>query len=183
MHMDELQGQLLIGAPSIFDPNFRKTVVLMAKHDDEGAMGVVLNRPLDTTVGEAAPQLSDIVDPEERIYYGGPVQPTALVVLAEFHDPADAALTVLGDIGFVAVGTDLADAADLTRRARVFAGHSGWDATQLEAEMERDDWIVERALREDVFSADAEELWTNVLERKGGQFAFMARMPFDPSLN
>jgi putative transcriptional regulator len=181
--MDELQGQLLIGAPSIFDPNFRKTVVLMAKHDDEGAMGVVLNRPLDTTVGEAAPQLSDIVDPDEPIYYGGPVQPTALVVLAEFHDPADAALTVLGDIGFVAIGTDLADAADLTRRARVFAGHSGWDASQLEAEMERDDWIVERALREDVFSADAGELWTNVLERKGGQFAFMARMPFDPSLN
>src|SRR2546421_6175248 len=123
--MDELQGQLLIGAPSIFDPNFRKTVVLMAKHDDEGAMGVVLNRPLDTTVGEAAPQLSDIVDPEERIYYGGPVQPTALVVLAEFHDPPHAPLTVLGDIGVVAVGTHLAHAPHPTPRAPVVARPRG----------------------------------------------------------
>ena len=181
--MDSLQGQLLIGAPSIFDPNFRQTVVLIAKHDDEGAMGVVLNRPLDTAVGEAAPQLAGLVDLDEPIFYGGPVQPSALVVLAEFDDPAAAALTVLGDIGFVAIGTDLEEAAGATRRARVFAGHSGWDASQLESEMERDDWIVEPVTREDIFSNDAGELWTAVLERKGGQYAFMARMPFDPSLN
>lgn len=183
MAEDELTGRMLIASPSIFDPNFRQTVLLIARHDEEGAMGVVLNRPTEATIGEAAPQLLGLAESAEPIYYGGPVQPTSLVLLAEFDDPEDAALPVLGDIGFVAIGTELDKVGELTRRTRAFAGHAGWGPGQLEAELERDDWIVESASHDEVFSERAGELWQRVLGRKGGQFALMARMPFDPSVN
>jgi putative transcriptional regulator len=178
-----LTGRLLIASTSIFDPNFRQAVVLIAKHDEEGAMGVVLNRPSEATIGEVAPQLESLAELDEVVYFGGPVQPTSLIVLAQFDDPGNAALTILGDIGFVAVGTELDEVAGATGRSRAFAGHSAWGPGQLEMELERDDWIAEQASYDDVFSERAEELWHAVLQRRGGQYALMARMPFDPSVN
>jgi putative transcriptional regulator len=181
--VDSLRGKLLIAGPDLVDPNFHRTVVLIADHGDEGAMGVVLNRRSDTPVAEAIPDLADLVDPEEYVHVGGPVQPSGVVVLAEFEDPDAAAATVLGDVGFVAADTDMAQLPDLTRRVRVFAGISGWGPGQLESELERDDWIVEPADRADLFSEQPEHLWSAVLERKGGRYALVARMPDDPSMN
>jgi putative transcriptional regulator len=183
MDDESLQGRLLIASPSIFDPNFRQAVVLIAQHDEEGAMGVILNRPSEAAVAEVAPSLMGLRELDDTVYVGGPVQETSMIVLAQFDDPDAAALTVIGDIGFVAVGTDLEDVAGVTRRSRAFAGHSGWGPGQLEMEMERDDWIVEPASYDDVFAGRADELWHALLQRKGGQFALMARMPFDPSVN
>lgn len=71
----------------------------------------------------------------------------------------------------------------MVRRARVFAGHAGWEAGQLEAEMEEESWIVEPTLREDVFTADPEGLWSSLLRRKGGEYVVIATMPHDPTLN
>ena len=178
-----MRGQLLVAGPGLVDPNFWRTVVLIAEHTEEGAMGVVLNRPSETSIGEAVPQLVGVSDPDELIHVGGPVQPSAIVVLAEFDDPAQAATVVLDDVGFVAVGTELEDVAEHTRRARVFAGHSGWGPGQLDAEIETGDWIVVEAEHEDAFSDEPGELWRTVLERKGGQYALLARMPLDPSMN
>lgn len=174
---------MLIASPSIFGPDFRQAVVLIAQHDETGAMGVVLNRPSETTVGDVAPVLTRLSGLDETVYVGGPVDDTSLIVLAQFDEPDAAALMVLGDVGFVALGSDLDDLAGVTRRARAFAGHSGWAPGQLEAEMAREDWITEPASYDDVFAARAEELWHAVLARKGGNFAVMARMPFDPSVN
>jgi putative transcriptional regulator len=94
-----------------------------------------------------------------------------------------AALVVLHDIGFMPADSDLDDFADMARRARVFAGYAGWGPGQLEEELEREDWILEEAERDEVFTADPDALWRAVLERKGGQYALVARMPDDPSLN
>src|SRR5436853_7719146 len=80
---DSLRGSLLVAAPQLLDPNFRRTVVLIAEHSDEGAMGVILNRPSGMTVADAAPELEPIVGSDAPIFAGGPVQPTAGVVLAE----------------------------------------------------------------------------------------------------
>jgi putative transcriptional regulator len=181
--VESLRGKLLIAGPDLLDPNFHRTVVLIADHGDEGAMGVVLNRRSEHTVDEAVPDLGELVDPDEHVHVGGPVQPTGVVVLAEFDDPSEAATTVLGDVGFVAAGSDVDGLPAITRRARVFAGHAGWGPGQLEAELERDDWIVEAADREDLFCADPDHLWSRVLERKGGSYALVARMPPDPSMN
>jgi putative transcriptional regulator len=174
-----LRGRLLIASPALTDPNFARSVVLITEHGGAGAMGVVLNRPSETGVGEVAPELADVTD--ERIYVGGPVQPQALVVLAEFSDPSAAAWIVAADVGFVAAET--ADLERVVRRGRVYAGYSGWGAGQLEAELEEESWIVEPPLPAELFPDDPESLWHDVLTRKGGQFALVARMPEDPSLN
>jgi putative transcriptional regulator len=181
--MDSLRGKLLVASPSLLDPNFRRTVVLIAEHGDEGAMGVVLNRESELEVDDAAPSLAELVEPGSRVLEGGPVQPAAVVVMAEFDDASAAATLVVDDVGFVAAGADFDALPAAVRRVRVFAGLSGWAPGQLEAELERDDWIVEPATPEDVFHDDVDALWSTVLERKGGQFALVARMPDDPSVN
>ena len=180
---ESLKGLLLIASPSIFDPNFRQAVVLIAEHNEEGAMGVVLNRPTEATIGDVAPQLEVFADADETIYAGGPVQPSALIVLGQFIDPSAAALPILGDIGFVGIGTELDEVERAVHQSRVFAGHAGWGPDQLQAEMESEDWIVQPATHDDVFSHSAAELWTTLLQRMGGEYALMARMPFDPSVN
>ena len=182
--MESLRGQLLIASPALFDPNFRRTVVLVTEHNEDGAMGVVLNRPSETSVADGAPPLERLVEEGARVHVGGPVEPAAVTVLAEFDDPDDAAAIVVGDVGFVRADAELDDLPSGTRRARVFAGYCGWAPGQLEAELGGDEsWIVAQPLPDDVFAEDAEDLWSAVLRRKGGQFAIVALMPYDPSVN
>jgi putative transcriptional regulator len=182
--MDEsLTGQLLLASPALRDPNFRRTVVLVSIHSEEGAMGVVLNRPSAVTVGEAVPQLERAVDEQEPVYVGGPVQPTSIVFLAEFLDPSPAGLLVFGRIGFPAPDAGIEELTEATARRRVFAGYAGWAEGQLDAEVEDGDWISDAALPDDVFTELPEQLWSRVLTRKGGSYALIARMPGDPSVN
>jgi len=183
--MESLRGRLLVASPKIMDPNFRRTVVPMAEHSDEGAMGLVLNRPAETSVAEAVPDLGWLSrDDDAAVWVGGPVAPSSVMVLAEFSDPGQAALLLDGALGFVPADVvERPGFADAVRRTRVFAGHAGWGPGQLEAEMEEDSWIVERAKREDVFTTDPDELWSAVLRRKGREYVLLATMPEDPSLN
>ena len=182
--MESLRGQLLIASPKIVDGNFRRTVVFMAEHSEEGAMGLVLNRPAETTVSEAVPDLDWIAEPEARVHVGGPVAPTSVIVLAEFDEPGRAALLIDTDLGFVpAEAPERGALVASLRRRRVFAGHAGWGPAQLEAELEEDSWIVEPMRREDVFSDEPEDLWAAVLRRKGRQYALLSTMPPDPSVN
>jgi putative transcriptional regulator len=180
--MGFLEGQLLIASPAMSDPNFARTVVAIANHDEDGALGIVLNRPSETEVVDAVPELDGVVDSDEVVYVGGPVQP-AIVVLAEFENPAEAAYLVVGAVGLVSDRTGLEHLGSATARRRVYAGYTGWGPGQLEAELEREDWIVEPALAADVFAEDPLELWGLVLQRKGGQFRLLARMPLDPTVN
>jgi putative transcriptional regulator len=183
--METLRGQLLVAGPRLLDPNFHRTVVLVAEHGDEGAMGVVLNRPSSVSVEEAVPPLSGLDGlPEdgEPVYVGGPVQPEAIVVLGEFAEPERAETLVFDSIGFLPAEADPDSIGELIR-SRVFAGYAGWAAGQLESELEDDSWIVEHAVPDDVFTEAPESLWSGVLHRKGGPFAVLALMPPDPSLN
>jgi putative transcriptional regulator len=179
---DSLRGKLLVASPALVDPNFARTVALITEHNDDGAMGIVLNRPSETAVEEVVPELATAAG-EGPIFIGGPVQPQALVVLAEFADPEAAAWIVVADVGFVSAETDNADLERAIRRGRVYAGYSGWGAGQLEAELEEEAWIVEPPLPAELFPEDPDALWHDVLERKGGQYALIARMPDDPSVN
>lgn len=181
--MESLAGQLLLASPSLLDPNFSRTVVLVGVHSEEGAIGVVLNRPSTVTVGEALPQLQDAVDDREPVYVGGPVQSNSIVVLAEFLDPDPAGLLVLGRIGFPAPDASVEQIAQTTARRRVFAGHAGWGGGQLDSELDSGDWITDAAQPQDVFTDAPAELWSIVLTRKGGSYALLARMPQDPSVN
>lgn len=179
--VDSLRGKLLISNGGLFDPNFRHTVVLMVEHNEEGALGLVLNRPAQITVSEAVPELAILVTPEDHLYVGGPVQPSAAVVLAEFGEPRGATEPLVGKISVV--GELNPTAVEEIHRARVFGGYSGWGPGQVEEEIARDDWIVSAALEEDVFTEDPQHLWKVVLERKGPPFTMLSTMPFDPSTN
>jgi putative transcriptional regulator len=181
--MESVRGQLLIAGPPLLDPNFWRTVVLVVEHNDEGALGLVLNRPSETTVAEAVTELSELVDPDEHLYIGGPVQPSSVIVVAHFEDPDDAALLAFDDIGVLGTGSTPEELSVGVRAARAFVGHAGWGPGQLDAELERGDWILEGARAGDVFAAESRQLWSEVLTRKGGSYALVARMPPDPSLN
>jgi len=179
--MDEsLRGSLLIAGPQLHDPNFRRTVVLVADHGDEGAMGVILNRPSGMDVADAAPDLEQYVAVDTPIFAGGPVQPTSGVVLAEITEADE---PIFEDVVLVPGLNELADVIDGAGRVRVFAGYAGWGPGQLDAELDRDDWFVAPAGVDDIFDPDADELWRRVLERKGGHYGVVARMPVDPSVN
>jgi putative transcriptional regulator len=181
--MESIRGQLLIAGPTLLDPNFWRTVVLIVEHTDDGALGLVLNRPSETTVAETVPQLEELIDPEQPVYVGGPVAPSAVIVLARFDDPGDAALLAFADVGVLGSSISIEEPVDGVRDGRAFIGHAGWGPGQLDGELERGDWIVEPAQLEDAFSGDPESLWASVLTRKGGSYALIARMPADPSWN
>jgi putative transcriptional regulator len=180
--MPSLQGQLLVASPSLHDPNFRRTVVLVTEHNAEGAAGLVLNRPSEAEVVEAVPQLEPLADDGEHVWVGGPVEQNAVLVLGEFLDPDDAAVPLFGSLGFPALD-EPDDVVPLTTRRRIFAGYAGWGSGQLEDELAREDWILEPASNDDAFTEAPDELWADVLRRKGGIYELVARMPEDPSVN
>jgi putative transcriptional regulator len=179
--MISLQGKLLVSSPALVDPNFRKTVVLVAHHDDDGAMGLVLSRPSDVVAADAVPVLDGIPGADAPIFVGGPMQQDAFMVLAEFDDVEQAAAPILDGLGFMPADAEPEDLA--IRRLRLFAGYSGWGEGQLETELEEGSWIVVDAFAEDVFANDPDTLWRDVVHRKGAAFALMENMPFDPTLN
>jgi len=182
---ESLRGKLLLAAPALNDPNFDRAVVFIAEHSEDGAMGLVLNRPSDAPVAEAIPDLDWVAElAAETIYVGGPVAPNGVIVLAEWDDPSQAVVLIDDDLGFVPGDLDDTDAlAAAVRRARVYAGHAGWGPGQLEDELAEEAWIVEAPLREELFSDDPDGLWSAVLRRKGREFALLSTMPPDPSLN
>ena len=180
--MQSLRGHLLIAGADLWDPNFRRTVVLVGHHDGEGAVGVVLNRSTEVAVDEAVPPLAELVAPGERLFVGGPVQPQAAVVVADFEQPERAEVLALSTIGFLPEEAELEDVGGI-RRARIFAGYAGWGPGQLEEELETDSWVVEPARPDDVFTPTPERLWGDVLRRKGPAYDLLRLMPDDPTMN
>jgi putative transcriptional regulator len=173
---ESLRGQLLIAAPSLFD-YFRRTVVLVIEHTDEGAMGVVLNRESELLVSDAVPQLAELAGDEDLIRIGGPVAPQSVVALGEFDDIDEAGTRVTGQLG-----TLDPDAGNVSvRRLRVYAGYAGWAAGQLDDELSQEAWVVAPANEDDPFAEG--DMWSRALERRGGVYRLLATMPPDPSQN
>lgn len=173
---DSLRGHLLIAAPQLSD-YFRRTVVLVVEHSDDGAMGLVLNRPTESEVTEAVPSLAPLVDGDDVVHAGGPVQPDSVLVLGDFEQPDEAGTRVAGTLGLL--DPEHADAE--MSRVKVFAGYAGWAPGQLDEELAQEAWITEPVAPDDPFSD--EDLWSSALTRKGGQYALLAYMPADPTLN
>jgi putative transcriptional regulator len=173
---ESLRGQLLIAAPSLFD-YFRRSVVLVLEHSDEGAMGVVLNRESETRVAEAVPALASLAEPEELVRIGGPVSPQSVVALGDFADVEEAGTLVVGSLGTLDPDADN----ESLRRVRVYAGYAGWAPGQLDGELEQEAWMVLPARAGDPFANG--DIWSEALRRKGGSYKLLATMPADPSLN
>ena len=180
--MESLRGQLLIAGADLWDPNFRRTVVLIAHHDEEGAVGIVLNRAAELSVEEAVPPLADLVEAGDRLFFGGPVQSTSAVVVADLDDPSEIDIVAFGSVGLLPPVIEATHVGGV-RRARVFAGFASWGPGQLEAELEEESWVLEPALPDDVFGPEPERLWDRVLRRKGPEHDLLRLMPADPSMN
>ena len=178
------KGRLLVASPSLMDPNFRRAVVLMLEHSEEGALGLVLNRPTPLVAREALPgAIADAMPGSERVYEGGPVQPEAVIVLADFSDGDLVASVAFGSVGIVDPDADASRLDDGVRAIRAYGGYAGWGEGQLEQEVAEDAWIDAAPDAEDVFGDDPGGLWSRVLERKGGTWRLIARMPENPSVN
>jgi putative transcriptional regulator len=176
-----LAGQLLIAMPALADPNFVQTVILIIEHTDQGTFGLVLNRPSDTTVDEALPVWEEVVTSPPTFFVGGPVEPDGVLGLVLLDADVDDWIgPTVGRIGLLDVSRDAAEVAPDVSDVRLFAGHSGWGAGQLEMELAVGSWFVVEAAPDDAFSTDPESLWRRVLARQGGVYSTVTP---DPSTN
>ncbi len=185
VHEQSLAGELLVATPQLGDPNFRRTVVLVLRHDDEGALGVVLNRPLPMATRDALPAWHDAVSEPATLFQGGPVGLEGALGLVTLTPGAHAPHIdrLVGPFGLVDL--NVAPDAGLVgiTGVRVFVGYAGWSAGQLEAEVGAGDWYVVGAEVSDATTAEPEVLWRRVLRRQGGDLAIVSTYPEDPSLN
>lgn len=183
--MGSLRGQLLVAAPSLRDPNFHRTVVLLLDHDDNGALGLVLNRPSLTPVGDVLERWEEMAAEPGLVHVGGPVEPTAVIALGSV--PADVTPSgwapIFDGLRVVDLSADVSLAATELTGVRVFAGYAGWAPGQLEVELAEGAWFPFPARPDDAMTAEPEDLWGAVLERGGADHRLIATMPPDPSMN
>jgi putative transcriptional regulator len=179
-----LVGRLLVAAPPLHDPNFFRAVVLLLDHDEHGALGLILNRPGELVASDVVPRLAPLLEESAMLYVGGPVQQEGVIGLAEYRDPATfGARPVVGPVGVLDADLDPDDLHDAISRVRAYQGYAGWGPGQLESELGEEAWIVAPAHAADAFDDDPGTLWRRALERLGGRYAMVARMPDDPENN
>jgi putative transcriptional regulator len=183
--MNSLQGQLLVASPRMGDPNFAKTVVLMVQHNEEGAVGLVLNRPTENTIQDLWNEISD--EPcqrDDRVNMGGPVS-GPIIALHKIKQLGEAQIP-----RGVYIASNRQHLSKLVQNTsgpfRLFIGHAGWGKGQLEDEMQEGAWLTLPASSEHVFSDD-EDLWTSVLKQIGKRFygdvLGVKHVPDDPARN
>lgn len=177
-------GKLLVASPLLADPNFHRTVVLVIDHGVDGALGLVLNRPSDTPVGEMLERWAPVAAPPGVFFFGGPVSPESVISLGRYR-PGTAVTTrrVIGDVGTVDLEADPALDVDAPTDVRLFAGYAGWSPGQLDEELALDGWIVVDALPSDPLTSDPSGLWAAVLRRQGGSLQWLAAFPHDLEAN
>lgn len=175
-----LRGQLVVATPSLGDPNFDHTVVFLLDHSEQGALGVVLNRPSDVDIAEAVPRWEPLAAVPPVMFVGGPVQPEAVVGLCRAETEDEAVQPVVDGVAIVDLRADPLALIGQVDQLRLFAGYSGWEGGQLESEIEQGGWFVVPPTPDDVFADDPHRLWVSVLARQGGVFSNVTE---DPSLN
>ena len=191
MEPDPSAGRLLVATPLLGDPNFKRAVVLIVEHEEtEGTLGVVLNRPTKIPVGQVLEQWTELITDPSVLFRGGPVAQNSALALAMIPGKEEPlgwraldgapALARLGLLDLDAPPRLLAPA---IQSLRVYAGYAGWSPGQLEAEIDEGACFVLPAEPGDIFAADPEHLWRAVLQRQGGDLAFLATYPEDPGLN
>jgi putative transcriptional regulator len=184
---DPAPGRLLVATPLLVDPNFAHTVVLLLDHDEEGSLGVVLNRPSSIPVSSVLADWAGAVDAPEVLFEGGPVSTDAALAVAcvpESGDPDPIGFRRLfGCAGIIDLDTPPEVLAPALTRLRVFAGYAGWGGGQLDAEIAEGSWYVVDSLTSDIFGVSPRRLWSSVLRRQPGELAWVSTKPVDPTLN
>ncbi|HQV37576.1 MAG: YqgE/AlgH family protein [Flavobacteriales bacterium] len=177
-------GTLLVSGPYLADPYFRRSVVLLCMHDDEGSFGLVLNRPIDMAVSDL---MEDMPTVPSSVGIGGPVQSGNLFYLHTLGPRIEGSMKVVDDIhmggDYDQLKAMLSAAPKLAKHVRFFVGYSGWGADQLNTEIEQRSWLIHPADKRVVMNSRTENLWANTLRTMGPAYAPLANFPEDPSLN
>ena len=162
------QGKFLVAARRLKDPNFHETVVLLLRYGTDGASGVVINRPLKVKLSAVFPDLKELAQREDALYFGGPVELNKIMFLARSGKPPEGALQVFNDV-YVSSSRDelqrLLKKAGKDERFRIYAGYAGWAPRQLENECHRGDWHVLKADTETIFDKKSSEIWQELIHR------------------
>jgi putative transcriptional regulator len=180
-------GKLLVATPALVDPNFRQTVVLLLDSDEDGAVGVVLNRPSPVPVEEVLPGWAEVLAGPHVLFQGGPVSTDSALAVAGVaattgEDPVGFR-RLFGQTGIVDLDTPTELMTPAITTMRIFAGYAGWGSGQLEVEIEEGSWYVVPLAPGDVFGPEPEGLWTRVLRRQPGELAWVSTRPLDPTMN
>ncbi len=185
-------GRLLVATPVLGDPNFRRTVVLIVEHEEEQVtLGVVLNRPTEVPVGQVLEPCTELATDPSVVFSGGPVSPNSALALSlvpgtdepvGWH-PLDGGPPKMSRLGLVDLDAPPGLLAPAITRLRVYAGYAGWGTGQLQGEIDEGAWYVLPAEPADAFSAEPTRLWPTVLRRQGGELAYVATYPEDPTMN
>ncbi|MFE2429723.1 YqgE/AlgH family protein [Streptomyces sp. NPDC059373] len=191
--VSSLTGRLLVASPALADPNFDRAVVLLLDHDEEGTLGVVLNRPTPVGVGDVLEPWATLAGAPSVVFQGGPVSLDSALALAvvpgeaRSRDAEDGEplgwRRVHGAIGLVDLEAPPELLAAELGSLRIFAGYAGWGPGQLEDELVEGAWYVVESEPGDVSAPDPEQLWRSVLRRQRSELAMVATYPDDPSLN
>jgi putative transcriptional regulator len=181
-------GMLLVAAPGLLDPNFRRTVVYLIEHRERGSLGVVLNRPSEVALRDVLPAWEALSSRPPSVFVGGPVDAKTALCLTALRtghrpDGVEGLVAVSGPVALVDLDGDPEALAPRVRGVRVFAGYAGWDAGQLAGEVGRGDWFVVPALPDDVLTGQGPNLWARVLRRQGVPLALLATFPLDARHN
>lgn len=183
--MEGCTGRLLVATPGLRDRSFRRSVVLVLEHTEDGALGVILDRPLDMDARAVLPQWQAHLSSPGRLFQGGPVARDTALALADLPGcDAPPGVRALSDrLGVVDLDAPPSLVVDAVRALRVFIGYAGWGAGQLDDEIDVGGWFVIDLEPGDVFSADPRGLWRRVLRRQPGDLALLSTAPDDVSLN
>lgn len=187
-----LTGRLLVAVPHAADENsgddsdlFDRSVVLLLHHDDEGAHGLVLNRPLPADVDAVLPGWQQHVRSPQRVFQGGPVELDSALGLVSVpgHDASIGIKRLFGAVGLVDLDAPPVVVMPEIAAMRIFAGYAGWDSGQLEREIHSGHWFVVDAEAGDAFTDEPGLLWTQVLRRQPGTLSLVSTFPVDPAMN
>jgi putative transcriptional regulator len=175
-----LAGSLLVAHPNMLDPNFRRAVLFISVHDPEdGALGVILNRPLDKQVGDLVNEEPPAGLANVPVFLGGPVGRNQLM-FAAFQWEKGEGLKLNHSVNLLQAGELLSDDPS---SVRAFVGYAGWGAGQLEAEMKQNAWLVQKPTRSTLKAERLPKLWFDIMRGLGPWYKMLAAAPDDPSLN
>lgn len=184
--MQLASGMLLVATPALQDPNFVDTVVLLLDVTDDGALGVVLNRPSQVLVADVLEPWSDVVAAPEVLFRGGPVGTDGALAVARLRDPDEPPVgwrPVAGPLGMVDLDTPAQLVDGSISAMRVFAGYAGWGVGQLAGEVEEGSWYVVSGEAGDAFRGETSGLRRDVMRRQPGMLAWHVNRPVDPDMN
>jgi putative transcriptional regulator len=178
------KGRLLISEPFLLDYFFKRSVVLLADHNEEGSFGVIINKPVQASFNEV---VKDFPDFDAQIYLGGPVQGDSLFFIHKLGDKIPESAEILkglywgGDIETVRemITLKILDPGDI----RFFVGYSGWAPQQLDDELKRNSWVVSKTSSLQVFNISPDKMWPRYLKKLGGDYAYWTKLPDDPTNN